>query len=102
LIGFQRIRALAIDTLERAPPFAAGWQRQDQESPATGAHRSFSLAHAIILPPVPKFVNSKFKLGHCQIQIRPLWVKTGQHPKSYSAPQYKPARGIVRRPLGSK
>jgi hypothetical protein len=30
------------------------------------------LAHAIILPPVPKFVNSKFKLGRCQIQLRPL------------------------------
>jgi hypothetical protein len=29
-------------------------------------------------------VNSKFKLGHCEIQLRPLGVKTGQYPISCS------------------
>jgi hypothetical protein len=45
MFGFERVWAVAIETLERAPPLAADRQRQDQEAPAAGASLTFSLAH---------------------------------------------------------
>jgi hypothetical protein len=59
LFGFQRIGAITIEALKRAPLFAANWQRQDQERRATGASRSFSLAHALILLPDREFVKNR-------------------------------------------
>ena len=40
LIRFQRVRAIAVKALERAPAFAAWRYREDQIGPATGALRS--------------------------------------------------------------
>jgi hypothetical protein len=57
-IRFQRVGAVAIHALHGALAFAAGRQCKDQEGPALGAIRSMSPAHAIILPPVLKAVNS--------------------------------------------
>jgi hypothetical protein len=45
IFGFERVGAVAFKALERALTFAAGRQRKDQEGPATGASRTFSLAH---------------------------------------------------------
>jgi hypothetical protein len=63
LIRFDWIRTLAIETLEGALSLAAGRQRQDQESPALRAGRSFRLAHGTILPLTKTVVNFKIKLG---------------------------------------
>jgi hypothetical protein len=57
--------------------------------PAVGASRSIDVAHGTILPPVPKFVNFKIKLGHCKNQIRPQGVKTGQH-QQHGTDQIRP------------
>jgi hypothetical protein len=81
LICFQRVGALAIEALERALPFTARRQRESQIRPAMGAGWSFAPSHATILPLVRKFVNSKFKTGHCAFQIGPLRIETGQYPK---------------------
>ena len=43
--GFERVGAVAFKTLVRALSLTAGRQRKDQEGPATGASRTFSLAH---------------------------------------------------------
>jgi hypothetical protein len=48
LFRFQRVGSLAIEALERARSFATGRQRKDQKGPATGANRSFGLAHTDI------------------------------------------------------
>jgi hypothetical protein len=45
-IGFQRVVAVTIETLERARTSAAGWQRQNHRGPAMRAHlRLISLSH---------------------------------------------------------
>jgi hypothetical protein len=59
MFGFERIGAVAFKALERALTLAAGRQRKDQVGPAAGASRTFSLAHAVILPSIQKLVNSK-------------------------------------------
>jgi hypothetical protein len=46
LFGSTAGGAVAIETLERARSLATERQRKDQESPAAGASRTFSLAHA--------------------------------------------------------
>jgi hypothetical protein len=58
-LGFQRIGTVTIKALERARTVAARRQRKDQNGPATGASRTFNLAHPIIFAPVPILVNSK-------------------------------------------
>src|SRR5205085_3799535 len=45
LVGLDGIGTVAFHALERAPAFAAGRRRQDQEGPAFGASGSFSLSH---------------------------------------------------------
>src|SRR2546423_15628685 len=47
--------------------------------------------------PYSPFHNDPIKLGHCEIQIRPLWVKTGQYPFScsYSSAAYSGASSLV-------
>jgi hypothetical protein len=45
LIRFQGGGAVAFKALQRALTLAAGRQRKDQEGPAAGASRTFSLAH---------------------------------------------------------
>ncbi|MDB5634971.1 MAG: Ku protein [Tardiphaga sp.] len=56
-VGFERIRPVAFKALERARPFAAWRQGEDQVGPAYGASRSLCLAHTAILPPPKTPVN---------------------------------------------
>jgi hypothetical protein len=44
-LRLERVGAVAIETLELARSSAAGRQRKDQEGPAAGASRTFSLTH---------------------------------------------------------
>jgi hypothetical protein len=64
MFGFKRVGAVAIETLELARSFAAGRQRKDQEGPATGAGRTFSLAH-----------DRDFKMLILQLSVRCLTQK---------------------------
>jgi hypothetical protein len=45
MFGFKRVGAVAIETLELARSFAAGGSARIKKAPATGAGRTFSLAH---------------------------------------------------------
>jgi hypothetical protein len=45
IFGVERVGTVAIETLELTRSFAAKRQRKDQEGPAVGAGRTFSLAH---------------------------------------------------------
>jgi hypothetical protein len=64
------------------------WIRSGQRNPPVAAQ----IAHTAAI------VWSKlhtFKIGHCEIQLRPLGVKTGQHPKTLVNQTNGPAAEIA-------